>query len=462
MSIERLFTEFQAVSAKAWKQQIQFDLKGADYNETLVWESPEGIKVKPFYHQEDMDISTRTISKSNSSWKIGHTIYAGNAIRANGKALKFLNRGVESILFIVPSKEIEIKVLLKGIDVKTVPVYFELQFLSADYIKKIANVAGAAAAEIHLNIDIIGNLAKSGNWFANLEDDHQALGSILETGLPNTLQVDVSLYQNAGANMVQQLAYALAQANEYLNYFESIIANEVKQSFPIAFKVSVGTNYFFEIAKLRALRLLWKTLAAEYGISADCHIMAQPTKRNKTLYDYNTNMLRTTTESMSAVLGGADVVFNTPYDAIYHKTNEFGERIAVNQLLLLKYEGHFDKVDNAADGAYYIENLTQQLAEKALELFKTIEKGGGFLKYLKDHTIQKKIKESAQKEQAKFDAATEILVGTNKFQNPNDKMKDNLELYPFVKTSPRKTLVEPIIERRLAEGLEQKRLKEEG
>jgi len=460
MSNQKLFTDFQEVSAKAWKQKIQVDLKGADYNETLVWESPEGIKVKPFYHQDD-NISNPSIAKSTDIWKIGHTIYAGNAIMANARALEYLNRGVERILFIVPSKEIEVDVLLRGIDIEMAPVYFELQFLSLEYPKKIVDVVGGNTSNIYLNIDIIGNLAKSGNWFENLEKDHQVLGTILESRLPNALQIDVALYQNAGATMVQQLAYALAHANEYLNHFENLIASATKRSFDITFKVAIGTNYFFEIAKLRALRLLLKTLAAEYGVSTDCHIIAQPTKRNKTLYDYNTNMLRTTTECMSAVLGGADVVFNAPYDAIYHKTNEFGERIAVNQLLLLKNESHFDKVGNAADGTYYIESLTQQLAEKALALFKTIEKGGGFLKYLKDHTIQKKIKESAQKEQLKFDAEQEILVGTNKFRNENDKMKDDLELYPFVKTKARKTLIEPIIERRLAEALEQKRLDDE-
>jgi methylmalonyl-CoA mutase len=164
---------------------------------------------------------------------------------------------------------------------------------------------------------------------------------------------------------------------------------------------------------------------------------------------------------MSAVLGGANIVCNTPYDALYQKANDFGNRIAINQLLLLKNESYFDKIDNAADGAYYIESLTEQLAAKGLELFKKIEKGGGFLKQLKAHTIQKKIKESAQKEQAAFEEGEEVLVGTNKFLNETDRMKENLELYPFIKTKARKTLIEPIIERRLAEEVEQKRLKDE-
>jgi methylmalonyl-CoA mutase len=172
-------------------------------------------------------------------------------------------------------------------------------------------------------------------------------------------------------------------------------------------------------------------------------------------------MLRTTTECMSAVLGGANTVINMPYDALYHKSNDFGERIALNQLLLLKEESYFDKVNNASDGSYYIESLTAQLAEKSLELLKSIEKGGGFLKQLKEHTIQGKIKESAHKQQERFNEQEEVLVGTNKFQNETDKMKENLELYPFVKTNARKTFLEPIIEKRLAETLEQNRLKDE-
>lgn len=265
---------------------------------------------------------------------------------------------------------------------------------------------------------------------------------------------DVGLYQNAGANITQQLAYALAHANEYLNHFKSKTGN-------IVFNISVGGNYFFEIAKLRALRLLWKSLAAEYEIEMDCIILVQPSKRNKTLYDYNVNMLRTTTECMSAALGGANTVCNLAYDSIYHKDNEFGERIARNQLLVLKKESYFDAVQNPAEGAYYIESLTHQLAEKALELFKNIEAKGGFLSQLKTHSIQKKIKESANKEQQLFNDGNEVLVGTNKYLNSNDRMKSELELFPFVKTNPRKTLLEPIIEKRLAETLEQKRVKDE-
>jgi methylmalonyl-CoA mutase len=172
-------------------------------------------------------------------------------------------------------------------------------------------------------------------------------------------------------------------------------------------------------------------------------------------------MLRTTTECMSAILGGANSIANLPYDALYHKDNEFGDRIARNQLLVLKHESYFDKVSNPADGAYYIETLTEQLAEKALLLFKEIEEKGGFITQLIEGNIQKKISESATKEQELFDTGKEVLLGTNKYPNKNDKMKHDLELFPFLKQKPRKTLITPIIEKRLAEKLEQERLAQE-
>lgn len=460
MSKTSLFDGFSEVSSKAWKQKIQVDLKGADYNDTLVWESPEGIKVKPFYHADDTAHEIFHSSLTTDSWSIGQSIYVQNATMANEKAIVALHRGVESLHFTIPSEDVKIETLLKNIGLGITPIYFDLQFLSSTYVKTILDFVGEAIANIFLNIDIIGHLGRSGNWYFNLKQDYDVLGDILKMKTTNVCSVDVSLYENAGANMAQQLAYAMAHANEYLNHLHQN-SNDLNTLEGFTFKVSVGTNYFFEIAKLRALRVLWSTLATEYGLSFDCHILATPTKRNKTLYDYNINMLRTTTESMVAVLGGANTVCNLPYDAIYHKDNEFGERIALNQLLLLKNESHFDKVGNASDGSYYIESLTQQLAEKALLLFKMIEKDGGFLSQLKQHTIQRKIRESAQKQQESFEAGTEVLVGTNKYQNENDKMKEDLELYPFVKHSPRKTLIEPIIEKRLAETLEQNRLKDE-
>ena len=450
MSQNNLFSNFKALHSKQWKQQIQFELKGADYNDTLVWESPEGIKVKPFYHRDETGTSLGYSSKTDG-FHITQAIFVHDVAKSNARALDALNRGAEAIRFTLENDQINITALMAGLPLGGTTYFFYLPFLATDYISQINAYAAQHQARFILQVDPIGQLCKDGNWFENLESDIEKLNKLSQTVDVPYLAINSSLYQNSGANIIQQLAYTLAHANEYFNRIKP-------HTNPITIEIAVGSNYFFEIAKLRALRWLFETLANEYQYNPKITIIAIPSRRNKTLYDYNVNMLRTTTECMSAVLGGADFITNLPYDALYHKDNEFGDRIARNQLLILKHESYFDTVHNPADGAYYIETLTQQMAEKALVLFKDIEANGGLITQLIEGTIQRKISESAQKEQAAFDNGKEILLGTNKYPNKNDRMKDDLELYPFVKQNPRKTLIVPIIEKRLAEKIEQERL----
>ncbi|MEZ7498837.1 methylmalonyl-CoA mutase subunit beta [Flavobacterium sp. Arc3] len=447
-----LFEDFDPVSSKQWKQKIQFELKGADYNETLIWNSPEDIKVKPFYHRDEFTKSADVNTKA-SEFEICQNIFVFDIEKSVERALDTLSRGADSLRFTIESDTIDVAKLLEKLPLENVAVYFNFNFFSIDFVKKIDAILQKKKAVAYYNLDPIGQLARDGNWFTTKDKNNFDSLNLLSTAIPNSsiISVDATLYQNAGANMVQQLAYTLAHANEYFNRIPVI-------SQPIVIAVAVGTNYFFEIAKLRALRLLFNLVANEYNHNLECHLLVSPTKRNKTLYDYNVNMLRTTTECMAAIIGGADAIANLPYDSLYHKDNEFGDRIARNQLLVLKNESYFDKVNNPADGSYYIETLTIQLAEKALTLFKDIEANGGFLKQLNEGIIKRKIQESADKEQELFDSGKEVLLGTNKYPNKDDKMKQDLELFPFVKVQPRKTLITPIIEKRLAEKVEQERL----
>jgi len=454
-----LFKGFSEVSAKQWKQKVQFDLKGADYNETLVWESNEGIKVRPFYHQDEVELLK--IPNVKNEVKICQSIFISEVKTANFLAKDALKRGATTIEF-EANEAFDISKLLNELVIPAkAGIHFRLNFLSESFLSDL--IEQTNEYKVFLNIDIIGNLAKNGNWFFDHRKDHTILENILKKASPitNVISVNSSLYQNAGANIVQQVAYALAHANEYLNHLDNsnIILSDNKES--IQFHFAVGSNYFFEIAKLRAFRYLWNILCYEYNIKNDCNLFVQPSLRNKTLYDYNVNMLRTTTECMSAVLGGATTVSNISYDSVYHKKNEFGERIARNQLLILQEESYFNGAAAFAKGSYYIESLTMQIAEKALELFKDIEKSGGFVKQLFEGTIQRKIEESARKEQLQFDEGEEILLGTNKHPNLADKLKEDIELYPFVRSKPRKTIIRPIIAKRLAEKLEQERLEKE-
>ena len=450
-----LFSEFDPIPSKQWKQKIQFELKGEDYNDTLIWNSPENIKVKPFYSGEDLP-DNLPINSNTNGFKIGQNIFVFDLEKSIERALESINRGADNIIFTIENEEIDVAKLLEKLPLETCEIYFNLNFISVEYISKIEAIAKSKNAKIYCNLDPIGQFAKEGNWFKTPEKDNFETLNLISKKVSQSsiLSINSSLYQNAGANKVQELAYSLAHANEYLNRISTI--NQ-----PIVFKISVGTNYFFEISKLRAYRILFNSIAKEYNPNLECHLLVTPTKRNKTIYDYNVNMLRTTTECMSAIIGGADTITNLPYDALYHKDNEFGDRIARNQLLILKNESYFDKVNNPADGTYYIETLTQQLAEKALILFKDIEANGGFLKQLNEGIIKRKIQESADKEQELFDSGKEVLLGTNKYPNKDDKMKHDLELFPFVKVNPRKTLITPIIEKRLAEKIEQDRLGKE-
>ena len=453
-----MFKEFSETSSKEWTSIIEGNLKGASFEETLVWESAEGIQVAPFYHKDLVGSETLTPLQTKT-WKIGQFITVLDAVSANKQAVSSLNGGAENLCFYITSEEINISLLLYEIDIDKISIYFNFSFLSSNYIKDIISFVGKSRNNIFFNVAILSNLSTSGNWFINKKTDFKILDEIVDLGVPNVLMVNAASYQNAGANMVEQLAISIAHVNEYFSYFEE--RKKLEKIKTITFKLAIGTNYFFEIAKLRALRILCNVLQEAYNTTIQIYIITEPTKRNKTLYSYNVNMLRTTIESMSAVLGGANTVFNMPYDAIFHNRNDFGERIALNQLLLLKEESSLDKVNNPADGSYYIESITNQLAEKALELFKEIEKGGGFLESLQKGEIQKIINNSALKEQEKFNTNEEVLVGTNKYRNLTDKMKQNIDFEPFTSDILKNTEVEPIIERRLAEKLEQEILKDE-
>jgi len=443
--------EFPPVSAAAWKQKIQVDLKGADYNETLLSKTNEGITIKPFYHADDFEKLTIPLSKED--FKICQKIIVSDEADANLKAIDATNKGADSVKF-VAKKPFNAALLFKNLLDKKIEFHFHFDFLSETFIDELAELLKHETA--FYNIDIIGKLARTGNWHKSLNDDFKTLEAILHKN-PTAfiLGINADIYQNAGANTVQQVAYALAVANEYLTRFGTEIAQNIQ------FNFAVGNNYFFEISKIRAFKYVYNLILSQYDTNANAIVFAEPSLRNKTIYDYNVNMLRTTTESMSAILGAANTISNCAYDAVFHDSNDFGDRIARNQLLILKEESYFKQAQHFATDSYYIESITKQLAEKALAVFKEIEKGGGFLTQLKEGIIQRKIKENAQKEQAQFDAGELVLLGTNKYPNAQDRMKHDLQANPFVARNPQKTLIIPIIPVRLSEKLEQKRLKDE-
>lgn len=452
------FKEFDAISAKQWKQNIQFELNGADYNTTLLTQTNEGITINPFYHQDQMQYLE--VKMPVEPFKICQTIFIDDEKKANSLAKKALKGGANALQFEANEPFDIVGLFQNKVFPANIPIYFNLHFLSESFVADL--IKSTTSYQVFLNIDIIENLAKSGNWFSNKDKDLKSLANIIKIATENVsvLSVDATLYKNAGANTVQQVAYALAHLNEYFNAFaDGFLPMPINKTIQI--NLAVGGQYFFEIAKLRAFRYLFDVIKKEYGFNFIPEMVVEPSLRNKSIYDYNVNMLRTTTECMSAILGGANTVKNIAYDVIFHKSNEFGERISRNQLLILQEESYFKDSEKAVDGTYYIETLTIQIAEKALQLFKEIEQKGGFVNQLFSGVIQRKINENAKKEQDQFNEGQLKLIGVNKHPNPQDLMKNDLQLFPFIKTKGHKTLVQPIIPKRLAETLEQERLAKE-
>lgn len=459
MNANELFEAFETVPDRAWKQKIQADLRGGDYNELLTRLTPEGIRTKPFYSAADLN-PVPTAQIPAREWKVGYALDSGGA-EAASRAAAALEQGAEELLVRTggtagaPQPDAWKDVPGSG------TFYWVREDLPASWD---AGIPVHCASTSTVLADPVGMLATTGNWKRGMKEDlewvREAAGDSgkKETGF--SLMIGAEMYQGAGANRVQELAYSLSHAHEYILRLNDGAAVRALLECPV-FKLSLGGDYFMDIAKLRALRKLWALLATENGFSGECRIIAQPGLRNKTLYDYNTNMLRTTLESMSAVLGGADLVCNLPYDALYNAPNDFGDRIARNQLLLLRHEAHFDKVGNPADGSYYLESLTDALGRKALDLFKTLEKGGGLLAQLKSQQIQKKIRESARKEARAIEEGARVLVGTTAFPNPEDRMADKLPEGYGQRTGKGKTLIEPLPLRRLSAEYESKRLRDE-
>ena len=455
---KELFKDFDAVSVAQWKQQIQMDLKGANYNDTLITTTREGIHIKPFYHRENAPhINITNRSTQTNDWYISQKVYAGNAVAANKKALDILNRGGEGIIFIIPNPSIDPALLFKNLP--KVGLQIHTQFFDLDYITSIHKIAPQA----YVHIDIIHQLLSDGNWFKNKSQDYKNLDTFLDKfdGFFSNITINTSTYQQAGATITQELAYFTAHLNEYLNHLNEggTLSAFAKAGKRVNIDTVIGNNYFFEIAKYRAYRIITKTLGDVYAIDLGCYITASPSLRNKSLMDYNVNMLRTTTECMSAILGGADTLCNIPYDTFFNKENEFGDRIARNQLRILKDEAYLNQIGNAADGSYYIDTITKQMVEKALEIFKDIENAGGFTQSLFDGTIQRKIKESAQQEQEDFNTGKRVLIGANKHPNAALPLQKEYEILPFRKIEPRKTLIQPIITKRITEDLEKIEMK---
>ena len=455
-----LLADFPEVTREQWMEKVQADLKGADFEKKVVWKTNEGFDVMPFYRAEDIQgLKTTEVvpgkfpfvrgTKADNNWFVRQDIVVEDAKAANAKALDILNKGITSIGFKLNKKDLSpayIETLLDGIAADCVELNFAVcTRKSAELVTILTGYFKAKAYDVtklhgSINWDGMNAMLLRGKDFEKEELVSLAKATYeAAMGLPfyRVLGVNATTLSNAGAFVAQELGYALAWGNEYLSSLvdagceTSLVAKKIK------FNFGVGGNYFMEIAKFRAAKLLWAQIVDAYQgkcLRPDCpetvngickcaakmRIHAQTTEFNKTIFDANVNMLRTQTEAMSATLGGVNSLTVLPYDSTYKKGDEFSERIARNQQLLLKEESHFDKVADPAAGSYYIETLTNNIAAQAWKLFLEIEDNGGFFAAIKAGTVQKAVKATATNRLKSVSSRREVLLGTNQFPNFNE------------------------------------------
>ncbi|MCA4809750.1 methylmalonyl-CoA mutase [Empedobacter stercoris] len=424
--MNKLFQDFDTISEKEWKNKVQVELKGLEYNETLVWGTNDQINVKPLYTKDDVDYSTiQPLPKSSKDWKI-ISKYTGN----KNQDYSFLYG------YLINQKEANSTLDL--------PNYLDLfiQYDGSSALKSLEKLPNLK----YLDIDPYGYLAQNGLW---QNDSENATKELIKEALAlenfeKVISIQGDIYQNAGANHVQQIAITLAHAVEYLENFGADVADK------IYFKFAVGSNYFFEVAKLRAFRFLWKMILEQYNKESEAFVFTSTSDRNKSKLDIYNNVIRSTVEASSAIFGSSDAIFVGAYDELNNES-DFGLELAAKQQLLLQKESYLNQFADPAAGSFYIETLTNQMAENALELFKTIQTAGGFIKALQSETIQDFIYTSAKKEQKDFDEQIIKLIGVNKFRN----LSDVIEKMPKEKIV-KPALFIPIVPTRLAEKEENK------
>lgn len=453
---EKLFTDFPAISTEEWMAKITADLKGADFEKKLVWKTNEGFKVNPFYRSENIEGLKTTDAlpgefpyvrgtKKDNDWYVRQDITVVDFKAANAKALDILNKGITSLGFIIAGDDVNaenIKTLLNDICPEAVELNFstcnrkslELVKILVDYLKsKDVNLSECYGS---VNYDPFKPILKHGTdnseWAAKAAEVALAAES-----LPNfrVLNVNATKFNNAGAYIYQELGFALANGNEILSKLVEKGLDATLVAKKIKFNFGIGSNYFMEVAKFRAARWLWAEIVKAYTPNAECgcaakiYAHAETSTYNMTTFDAHVNLLRSQTEAMSASIAGVNSLTVLPFDESFKDSDNFSERIARNQQLLLKEECHFDKITDPSAGSYYIENLTSSIAEEAWKLFLEIDENG-FYAALKAGTVQNAIKASSDARFKALATRREVLLGTNQFPNftevaANKIKKDN-------------------------------------
>lgn len=469
-----LKNDFTPPTYDEWKKVVEKDLKGLPF-EKLITKTIEGIELQPIYTRETLeknshldqypgDGSTRSSNVAgyfDSAWLINQRIELADADEFNTALKDALNRGQNSI-YIALDKASKLGLdadyaktedvgngglsisglssfsrALKDVDITKFPLFISTGFSSVPFISilsayciknniDISKVAGSVEA------DPIGYWASEGELPVPLNSAISGLKSSLlwkkkNAPLMKTISVSTLPYINSGANATQELAFAIATAAEYIRNLVDLGTdiNDVAQNIKVTF--GIGSSFFAEVSKFRAAKLLWKNLISAFGgneESESINIFAVTSQFNKTIFDPHVNILRTTTEAFSAIVGGVNSLQVSPFDSIFSVPDNFSRRIARNTQIILKEESHFGSTIDSAGGSYYVENLTEELAKKAWKLFQQIEENGGMIECLKNNFIQNEIETIYQQRAKAIAKRKSVIVGTNMYANPTEELLD--------------------------------------
>ena len=441
---EKLFTEFPPVPTEKWEEVITADLKGADYERKLVWRTGEGFNVRPYYRAENLEgiqflgsqagefpfvRGTRT----HNRWHVHQTVAVECPKEANAEALKLLNSGVESLGFSIAKEGFtaaDLDELLREISIPAVELTFcgvQTGNVAGLVLDKLEKEGLMADAHVAFCIDpLVKGLSQKGDFCSpDGEKCFAKIVSLIERTREykhiRIVTVSAGIFSNAGSTIVEELAFALSAGNDYLARLTDAGVDADTAARKLRFSFSVTSNYFMEIAKFRAARMLWANIVKGYAPAKNCAckmmIHARTADWNQTVYDPYVNMLRGTTEAMSATIAGVHSLEVTPFDAAFENPTEFSKRIARNVELLLKNESHFDQVVDPAGGSYYVENLTQSIAAEAGKLFLEIEEKGGYTTAYKAGFVKERIAASAAAKDKAIATRRQTLLGANQYPN---------------------------------------------
>ena len=452
---EKLFTEFPPVSTEQWDAVITKDLKGADYEKKLVWKTHEGFSVRPYYRAENLgDIKSlgempgqfpfvRGI-KNDNNWLTRQDICLCIGIeKANEEALDILNKGVESLGFILADEKAlsveQMEALLKGISIPAVEINFRkcCPKHSAETLKSFLAVVekqGVKPEEVRASFDFspLHRLTVRGTFCEEKAYGYLAEAVKMVAAYPKIRVINVQAYDfnDAGSSLVQELAFGVAIGNEYIAKLGELGIGAEEVARRMKFTFGISSNYFMEIAKFRAARVVWANIVRAWGVESDCackmHVHAVTSQWNQTVYDAYVNMLRDTTETMSAAIAGVDSIEVLPFDHAFRAPGEFSNRIARNVQSILKEESHFNKIVDPAAGSYYVEELTQSIIDAAWKLFKEVEEKGGYTEAFKAGFVQEQVKAVSDKKDKLLAQRRETLLGSNQYPNFLEKAGEEI------------------------------------